>query len=829
MTDHTTTSAEDSDRAPPPLARPRGGWLGVCLRAILVLVCWSPIPAALVAFGGLLHLAQEVPEVPDLRALEVEWPSRIERLDGGRIAGAEATAEVPFGDLPPQLITAFLAAEDEDFFTHDAFNARAILRAALANWRAGTTVQGGSTITQQLAKRFMGDERSYQRKVRELLLARRLEATHSKTELLATYLRTVFMGHTVYGVTQASWFYFGRDPRDLSVGQAATLAGMLPAPNLYDPLRHPEEARRVRDRVLRRMRAIGALSDADLDAALRAPLDLHHTPESDAASLPWARTTAVKFLHDSVGEQAWGSGGYRLVMPHNPVAQADAQLAIQRAVLEYEKRQGWRGPLARAATPDDLDPLIDALARRDDPRGRLRLGVVTRAWDEGIEVARGEHRIEIPLGRLRWAEPSSTPRHYKNPVTLRVARRAFARGDLLALTPADGAADNGAASNAWDVVPRPSMNGALYAMNSKTGRLVASIGGVDPADAFHRAEQGCRQPGSVFKPIVYGEALSARISAASMLSDTPREVTSSRGKVWKPRNADRNFRGYMTMARAIMGSRNIPTINLAEYVGIERIAARAKRLGISTPLDPVPSLALGSSCVHPREMVGVYAAISRRGHTVESPTIETLIDARGDVVRDEGSFTAPHLPVAMRLDRIATPPRERTRGFSAEVAYILGWMLRRVVRSGTAHELPDAWLVAGKTGTTNTFDTWFVGMDDHLSAGVWIGSDLNTREIGAGEHGATVAMPAFADFMAPRVTARTEEIEEAERAGEIAWPADAPERIRLISIDEPTGLRAREGEPGRIYPFIRGTAPDAYAPTKATRQAERIDELSLEF
>ena len=815
-----------------------GGWFGFAIRLVTVLLLWVPVPVGLYAANKLSSIAKEVPELPDISVLEPTYGSRVERLDGAWIGGRFATEHVPFDDLPPEVIGAFLAAEDEDFFTHRAFNMRSIARAAMQNYQAGRTVQGGSTITQQLAKQFMGTEKSYQRKLRELLLARRLEATVPKTELLAIYLRTVFLGHTVYGVTQASWFYFERDPRELTINQAATLAGMLPAPNRFDPLRFPERSKKRRDRVLRRLQAIGALTDQELERELAKPLELpEHRRRTSEPLDPDALHSALTYFaeDEELPDKTWGEGGYTLVLPHDAIAQADARRSLLEAVHAYDRRQGWRGPLATLTVKtEDKQGFDAALARFGeeieelDLKGPLRPGVITSAEKEEIEVFVDGQTIALPLEQISWAEPSTTERHYKRPVRLRDARRAFSRGDIVALRRRSNESEEG--EGRYELVQRPIMEGAFHVMESLTGRTLASIGGIDPwQDAFHRAEQGCRQPGSVFKPIVYSEALSMRMSVATMVADTPREdVTSVYGKVWTPRNADRNFRGYITLARALASSRNIPTVSLMERVGAARVIQRARALGIETPLDPVPALALGASCVHPYQMVGVYAAFQRNGARVSTPRIETLLDRRGDVVRDEGHFAAPHLPLMQRLDRMTKPPPPRRRGskgVSDQVAYIMWWMLRQVAIRGTAHDLPNEWNVAGKTGTTNAFDTWFMGFDGQITAGVWVGSDKNLVEFGRGEHGATVAMPAFVSFYEPRARTFPEDVEEIDKP----YPAAIPEGISYHKIDLATGLLAREREPGVEYPFIDDTQPFEMAPTRGTRQAEQIDELLLDY
>ena len=710
----------------------RGGLLGVALRALLVSLLWAPALIAVLAISKLSFMAREVPEVPDLSALQPSFQSRVELLDGARVSGARAIEQVPYEALPERALVTFMAAEDEDFFLHSAFSSRALWRAWWHNARArGEGLQGGSTISQQLAKQFVGRERTYRRKVRELLLARRLEATYSKHELLAAYLETSFFGHTAYGLTQASWYYFDRDPRDLNQGQLATLAGLLPSPNRLSPFDHPDRALKARDRVLGRLQALGVLSASQRERWRAAPLKLRDRGERDLR-YPYVHATALRALlaHGEPLEEAWGQGASTIVMTHDPDAQRSALIALQGAIRAYDERQ-------------------------------------RKGHDETDET--DETTAHAP--------------------------------------------------------PRPlSMQGALFALDSLSGRVIASVGGNDPnADLFHRAEQACRQPGSVFKPLIYANALALGIGPHAMLGDIPRELNNdAHGGQWTPRNADRNYKGYITLKQALTGSRNIPAAYLFDRVGPRRVIALAERLGVSSRLDPGPALALGASCVSPREMTGVYAAFQNRGHHKPASSFAWRCDRDGCATGDDSMrFTLPHLSITQRLGALLRSGRLRRQRATARpaldetVAAMMWWLLRQVARSGTAHELEDSWVLGAKTGTTNDFDAWFVGFDGRLTAGVWIGSDQNTEAFARGEHGATVAMPAFEAFYAPRA-----------RTGSEQWERIMPKGVVFHRIDEATGLLARPNRYGVPYPFWPGREPSEYAPTGATLQIEQIELLT---
>lgn len=782
-----------------------GHWL-IPLRLLVVLAVWLPI---VLAAGGAYYLAQlsdEVPQTPDLGRLTPTSPSSVETRTGWRIAGSRASGPVELHDLSPLTITAFLAAEDADFFEHDAYNAKAIVRAFLANQREGETVQGASTLTQQLAKRFVSRDKTLRRKVKELLIARRLEATYSKPQLLETYLNTVYFGERAFGISQASWTYFDKPASHLEVAEAAVLAGLLPAPSSYNPVNDMKRAKIERDQVLRRMAELELLSEEDVESEVSKPIELAAQRDVQPERMPYAASSALRALERHFDDKAWGEGGYTVVMPHSPVRQARARGSLRDSVEAHDRRQGWRGALGRALDAKAADAQLEG----QSTSANYVLARVVAVERERAMLRTAGEMIALDLAQARWAAPAERDRHYKRPAELDDLREILQPNDLVTVRRGE---------EGWRLVQPPSFEGAFIAIDSRTGGLWASVGGFDAdRSIFHRAEQGCRQPGSVFKPVVYSEAISQGLTAATMLSDLPEKFATGRGTVWQPKNADRDFKGYVTLANALAWSRNIPTVHLMDYLGRSSVVERAKRLGVESELDTTSSVALGASCVRPTEMARVYAAFQRSGRTVEFSPISHIRDGAGDVIIDREHFAAPDWSTAGRLDRIASVQEPASAGVSKEVAFVVTRLLRRVVTSGTAHELPDEWKVAGKTGTTNKYDAWFVGFDGEMTAASWIGSDKNERPLGNGEHGATVALPVFEGFYANYV------VEEP-----ALWTGEPPRRIVMRRIDAQTGLRSRSGEPGIELPFIQGTAPAEFAPTRGTRQAEQIDSLIHEF
>lgn len=808
-----------SSSAKTPIARRLGGHGLMPLRLLLVLLLWLPAVAALAAALLLANLADGIPQAPDLESLLAAPPSQIVARDGWRLAGSPAGEGVALTELQPEAIAAFIAAEDAQFFEHRAFNLGAILRAVLVDLRAQSAAQGASTITQQLAKRFLSPEKTLRRKFNELLLARRIEANYRKSEILRIYLNSVFFGQGAYGISQASWTYFDKPASALQVGEAALLAGVLPAPSLLNPVRDPERARQNRDQVLGKMRRVGLLSQAEYAREIARPLGLATPRNIQAQRMPYAVESALRALEIAAPatSNAWSSGGYRVRVAHQPRAQAHARQAVRLALEAHDRRQGFRGALARVRAPEKIDPLLET----QDPTGDFLLARVVAVEAKSARILSAGGAQLLHLKDAEWAAPAALERHYKRPALLRDLRDILAVDDLIFVrrTPDKGGLFK------WLLVQEPQTEGAFIALDSRTGALIASVGGMDAdRSIFQRAEQGCRQPGSVFKPIVYAEALAQGLTPATMLSDLPGASPSGRGGaaregVWQPTNADRDFRGYILLADALAESRNIPTIHLMNYLGIERVIARAKRLGIESKIAPTASAALGASCVRPVELAEVYAAFQRHGRPVRTSAVATIYDAAGRVIFDRDDFALADWSSAARLARMAKlVPAPVGPGVSAQIAYIVAHLLRRVASAGTAHALSDAWKVAAKTGTTNRYDGWFVGFDGEITGVAWVGSDANTRALGAGEHGATVAMPVFESFYAHYFTPEP-----------AIWAQDAPRGIVWQRIDRRSGLRADSGEPGVDLPFIQGSAPTEFAPTRAARQAEQIDALSQEF
>jgi penicillin-binding protein 1A len=778
------------------------------VKLALVLLVWLPVVACLSAAVLLRAYANSVPERPDLETLWQMPSARVVTSQGAYVGGRPFHRHVPYEELPPTLIACFLAAEDEDFFEHHGVSLRAIVRAGLANIQEKKIAQGASTISQQLSKPFLSRDKTLRRKFREVLLARRLEATYSKHQLLAAYLRTAFFGHGAHGVTEASWKYFGVPPADLDLSQMATLAALLPAPTLYNPITDRAKARKNRDRLLRRLHTLGMVDEMTVKDEIEKPIEVW--TGADRSRAPWTMRRVRREVGRHLADGQIGlPRGWHAIVPDDIAYQSHARRSLSQAISALDRRHGFRGPVA--TVKEDQLSAVDSLLSAQRP-GRFRLAR-TRPGRADLTLAVGPGGKRSVDWRL-WGRASEDTERIEGEADL--ASDAPIPAETLIFI------DATEKKKTWQPIQVPLFEGALITLDSRTGAIRASVGGTSPwTSQFDRVWQACRQPGSAFKPILYSEALHRGFTTATMLNDIPTEITTSDGKTWVPRNADRSFRGAIPLAQALAWSRNIPAIALMRKLDKGNVIERARRMGIESVLDRTPSVALGASCLKPFELAKAYTAFQHRGDLRDVISLTSLTPASGEPLAKPAIFEDPDLSSTDRLTLIARRRQPHKRALSHGVAFMMRDLLRRVVTSGTASSLPDDWLVAGKTGTTEAQDAWFVGFDGRVTTVVWVGSDNHTHELGVKEHGATVALPAFASAHEPIAIHLKENSN--------PWRAQAPSNIVYTAVDARTGLRSSSGSNTIWLPFVVGTEPRRTAPTKGTRQAESIDELMDDF
>ena len=777
----------------------QGGRVASLLRAVIALTLWLPVPIGLLAVAWYGAFVPTVP-TPDAIALSVgEIPSTIRSARGLQVGGLErgARAWTPFAEMSPNLVRAIVASEDARFFVHAGFDLEAIGRAAAANRSAGGVQQGGSTITQQLAKSFVGDEETLARKLEELVVARRIETQWSKAEIFEAYANRIYFGAGATGVAAASAIYFGVTPSELTLAQGAMLAAILPAPGRFNPFRVPDLVRERRDRVLDRLAATGLATADEVAEARATPIVLRGVDAVRVEALNIERTTWRALEQLSAGD--WRRSGLAIALDIDLVRQRVAERAMRLHLESLDQRQGWRGPLARV-TPGQAEAFDRAWTEAAFV-GEVQPARVAEVHADAIVVQQGDHRRRLGPTAWRWAAPWRADAD-NHDATLDDAREAFAMGDIVLL--------RGEQVTQW-----PRVEGAYASADLQTGHLEALIGGYDAARSeFDRAHQGCRQPGSTFKPIVYAAALDADYTPSSALRDAPIRIELGPYEEWRPRNADGSFEGHLTLWEALIWSRNLPALQVYRELGSARTIRYARALGVRSELDAVESLALGASCLAPMELLEVYTAFARTGYGMAPRLVERVTAPDGRDVVSSSSFGGARVGttrMAARWWRDAgrAPAPRLAEGTGFQMA----WLLEQVVERGTGRELAELPTpYAGKTGTTNAFDAWFAGFSGREVAVTWIGSDRNDRPLGERETGGELALPAWRDATLPAV-----------------YPspllADAPATVEWVDVEPSSGWRAAEDRWSIAMPFRVGTAPRREADTQAARQIRRIDRI----
>ncbi len=659
---------------------------------------------------------------------------------------------VTLSEMPDYLPKAFLASEDASFYQHEGVDLGAIFRAMLRNLQAGGIKQGGSTITQQIIKRLLlSSEKSYQRKLKEAILAYRLEKYLTKDEILTIYLNQIYLGSRAYGVEAAARTYFGVHVKDLTVAQAALLAGLPQAPTRYSPFRDFDSAKARQKYVLGRMLVQGWITQEEHDKAVAEPLVFKSMPDPSWQIAPYYLEEVRRQLIERYGEDMVYSGGLHVYTAVDLRHQELAARALREGLTASEKRRGFRPQLEHV----DKSKYEEFLAASDMPERALVPGawvkvLVTEVTPAGATVRFGDKTGYIAMENMNWAKGRLSPGDAlwttvaAGPGDAREIQDAKAGAAAKSvpgkpspsLTPAQmaaqaqeppaKAAQKAPGKPVWRLIAQfePQIEGALVSMDPRTGEVLASVGGFSfERSQFNRATQALRQPGSSFKPVVYSVAMDNGLTPATVVMDSPfyyRDPWS--GKVWSPGNYGGDFMGPMSIRSALAKSRNLVTIRVAQQIGMKKVVERAQALGLRGDFVPYLPVSLGAVAVNLLDMCQAYSAFARDGSTVKPRFILTVKSAWGEDLYD----STPEATVVM------TP----------QTAYIMASMLKEVVRAGTAtaakvFNRP----MAGKTGTTNDFqDAWFMGFTPYLLTGVYIGYD-QPRSMGNGETGGRAALP----------------------------------------------------------------------------------------
>jgi penicillin-binding protein 1A len=768
--------------------------------------------AAALVFGAYVYFTSGLPSPGTLQDYHPNLVTKV-YSDDGRIIGEfyiERRVVVPLNRVPGHLIEAFLAAEDRDFFEHKGISYLSIFRAFYRNVMAGKVVQGGSTITQQVAKSFfLTPERTIARKIREAILAYRIERHLSKEEILNLYLNQIYFGHGSYGVQTAADTYFGKDVSDLTIAEAALLASLPKAPNRYSPYTDYALAKGRQEYILGRMLEEDFITADEAGESLGQRLKLRPRKTDTLWVGPYFTEHVRRYIEDKYGSDVLYRGGLEVHTTMHVEMQQAANDAVNRGLREYDKRNGYKGPVRNLATAEEIEAFKaeseKLLAESRPEASKVYQAVITsvNVKDSTLQATLGKRTGVVSAEDLEWARLYYNPTRTPDGGKAEALKRIFHAGDVIEVMVKEPPKDAGAPLQ-LSLEQEPEAQGALVALEPSTGRVRAMVGGSDFSKTqFNRAVQAMRQPGSSFKPVIYAAALDRGYTPATVVLDSPLvfEEEDRKGKAvdaaeneekqaWRPRNFDEQFYGPTTIREALAKSRNVVTIKVLKDIGVEHAVNEARLLGITSPLARDLSLALGSSAVTLMEMTTAYSTFENLGVKAEPMFVTKITDRQGNVLEENH----PTL----------------TSVISPQTAYLMTSLLQGVIENGTGARARSLGRpAAGKTGTTNDLnDAWFIGYVPGLAAGAWVGHD-SEKALGGHETGAVAALPVWLRFM-------KDALEDAPQRD-----FAVPDGVEFTKIDPSTGLLAGALTQGAIFEvFKAGTAPSAAAVKAAPRAAE---------
>jgi penicillin-binding protein 1A len=763
----------------------------------------------------LWHFSKGLPDYSQLQDYEPPVMTRVHAADGSLLAeyARERRLYLPIQAIPKLVINSFIAAEDKNFYEHGGVDVTGIARAALVfveNFGSNKRPQGASTITQQVAKNFLlTNEVSLDRKVKEALLAMRIERTYSKQKILELYLNEIYLGMGAYGIAAASLLYFDKSVDQLTVAEAAYLAGLPKAPNNYHPFRAHDRAIERRNYVIDRLVEDRYISPQDGEKAKKEPLNV--TPRPTGAHIFAAEYFAEEVrreIYDKYGETKLYEGGLSVRTTLDPKLQVMARKALDDGLVRFDESKGWRGPVTKIDVNGDWGvKLVEVRALADI--APWRLAVVLESGDQaariGLQPTREpggsvvkERQIGIiPLDGVKWAKPAAGAERFK---AVTKVSQVLQPGDVVYVEP------GGKDPNHYRLRQLPEVSGGLVAMDPQTGRVLALVGGFSyDQSQFNRATQALRQPGSSFKPFVYAAAIDNGYTPSSIVMDAPVEIDQGPGlPPWRPENFEhKQYFGPQTLRFGIEHSRNVMTVRLAQDLGMPLITEYARRFGVYDDLPAYLSFALGAGETTVMRMTTAYSMFANGGRRITATLIDRVQDRYGKTIYrhdtrecrgcDADKWT--NQPEPALVDR-------REQVIDPMTAYQITSIMEGVVQRGTATVVREVGKpVAGKTGTTNeSKDTWFVGFTPNIAVGCYVGYD-KPRTLGRDAVGGHTAAPIVKDFL------------KAALADKPGVPFAPPPGIKLIRVDLNTGLRAGPNSTKVIVEaFKPGTAPpDGYS------------------
>lgn len=713
---------------------------------------------------------------------------------------------VPLEKVPRHLIRAFIAAEDARFFEHEGIDFVGIGRAFYKNILAGRIAQGGSTITQQVTRSLLlkNMEKTYKRKAREAILSLQIEKTFSKEKILFLYLNQIYLGHGTYGVEAASRLYFNKPAAELSLAESAILAGMPQAPSRYSPINNFDRVKQRQKYVLERMQEEGYITRQQMVEALNTEISVSHGQDNPFQKAPYFTEHIRRYLENRYGREMLYRGGLKVYTSLDMEMQRKAQAALRKGLAELDKREGYRGPIRHLSEAEVKQ--MQAEQEKELEQEQPEIGDTIKGIVAGIDDGKGEVTVLIgrrlgllTLTEMTWArKPDHEVPYYR--AKLRKPGEALQKGDLILCR----LKEKGQEPYAWNLSleQEPEIQGAILSIEARSGRVKAMVGGLDfSASQFNRAVQARRQPGSAFKPIIYAAALDYGMNPSTIVLDSPYVSTVNPDEdeeVWRPKNYKEKFFGPTLFRDALIHSRNVITIKILKEIGIRRVIAYARNLGIESPLSPDLSLALGSSGLSLSEITGAYSVFANAGVLVKPFFINRIEDRDAQIIQEQQPVTEVKI--------------------SAETAYLMTDLMEAVVQEGTGWRIKALKRpAAGKTGTTNDLrDAWFIGFTPSLITGVWVGYD-DRRPMGKGETGSRAASPIWLYFMSEVYK------------GEPVEDFPAPEGVVFAKIDAEKGLLASPYSKKTVFQaYKEGTEPKKYTPKPTRARSDRFIQFDME-
>ncbi|MEO8402281.1 MAG: penicillin-binding protein 1A [Gammaproteobacteria bacterium] len=751
------------------------------------LFIFSLVVSGILIVGIGYYIEFQLPDINALSTIQLQVPLQVLTRDGKLITeyGDKRRIPVPYDKIPPLLVQAVLATEDQRYFQHPGIDIPGLIRASLILITTGKKIQGGSTITMQVARGFyLNPQKTFGRKLREILLALKIDHRLSKQKVLELYLNKIFFGNRAYGVAAAAQIYYGKTLDQLSLDQYAVLAGLPKAPSALNPLANPTAAKKRRDHVLSRMFEVGYINEKVYKTALSVPVDAHYHNLQTQVKALYAADLVHQQLKQMYGDDV-DTRGFLVYTTIDSHLQEIANQAVRDGLIDYDQRHGYRGPERNLGSPNlsgmqEWEKILNTIP----VLGGLEPAVVVDMTSQTVTALRSDGSlIIIPWQGLAWARPQINanflgPRPHKSSDIVKL-------GDLIRI--------NKPTNQNWRLAQIPKAEAGLVTLNPMDGAILALVGGFDfQYSNFDRITSAERQPGSSFKPFIYSAALDQGYTLATVINDAPIVVENpTDNSLWRPQNDEKRFFGPTRLREALIHSINLVSIRLLDQIKIPYAVGFAQRFGFGpSQLPPTLSLALGTASVTPLQMATGYAVFANGGFKVVPFAIDNIRDNQGNIL-----YQAKPLTVC---GDCTTPDNTHApRAISAQNAFLITSALHDVIQHGTAFEARSLKRndLAGKTGTTqNQVDAWFVGYNPDLVALAWVGFD---QPQSLHEYGATAALPVWMNFMQVALQGKAEHV------------LNQPTGIVSIKIDPLTGKRAQSNDPvAQFEYFMTPYVPD---------------------